>query len=198
MEYFSRCESMCGRFVIIPEDLKARFDIWGNVVEISPNYNAAPSQHLPVVVLDGEHNELELMEWGFIPHWSKKQHTGYSMINARIETLLEKPTYKHPFKTHRCIIPASGFYEWQKTESGKQPYYITRSNQPILGFAGLYDIWEDKEHGGKIIKSYTIITTKACGIMTQIHDRMPVVLQQQFEQNWLSKIQTKETCTSFY
>lgn len=175
---------MCGRFVIIPDDLKARFDIFGNIVGIKPNYNAAPSQHLPVVTFDGEHNQLELMEWGLIPHWSKVKHTGYSMINARIETLLEKPTYKHPFKSHRCIIPASGFYEWQMTDHGKQPYYITLKNHPLLGFAGIFDIWEDKSTGSTI-KSYSIITTTSSGIMEQIHERTPVILKQSDEKDWL-------------
>jgi putative SOS response-associated peptidase YedK len=175
---------MCGRFVIIPDNLKARFDIWGNIVEIQPNYNAAPSQHLPVVTFDGEHNQLELMEWGLIPHWSKAKQTGYSMINARMETLLEKPTYKHPFKSHRCIIPASGFYEWKKTENGKQPYYITLSDQPLIGFAGIFDIWEDKTTGSTL-KSYSIITTASRGVMKEIHDRSPVILKKSHENEWL-------------
>jgi putative SOS response-associated peptidase YedK len=175
---------MCGRFVVILDDLKARFDIFGNVVNIKPNYNAAPSQHLPVVTFDGEHNQLELMEWGLIPHWSKQKQTGYSMINARMETLLEKPTYKRPFKTHRCIIPASGFYEWKKTENGKQPYYITISDQPLIGFAGIFDIWEDKTTGSTL-KSYSIITTASKGVMEQIHERTPVILRQDQEKNWL-------------
>ncbi len=182
---------MCGRFVVIPDNLKARFDIWGNIVEIKPNYNAAPSQHLPVILFDGEHNQLELMEWGLIPHWSKAKQTGYSMINARMETLLEKPTYKHPFKTHRCIIPASGFYEWQKTENGKQPYYITIKDQPLLGFAGIFDIWEDKATGSTI-KSYSIITTASRGAMKDIHDRSPVILKQSDEKGWLQGVNEVE------
>jgi putative SOS response-associated peptidase YedK len=175
---------MCGRFVVIPDDLKARFDIWGNIVEIKPNYNASPSQHLPDIIFDGEHNQLELMEWGLIPHWSKAKQTGYSMINARMETLLEKPTYKHPFKSRRCIIPASGFYEWKKTENGKQPYYITLPDQPLLGFAGIFDIWEDKTTGSTL-KSYSIITTASRGVMEQIHERTPVILKKSNESEWL-------------
>jgi putative SOS response-associated peptidase YedK len=175
---------MCGRFVIIPDNLKARFDIFGNIVEIKPNYNAAPSQHLPVITFDGEHNQLELMEWGLIPHWSKAKQTGYSMINARMETLLEKPTYKHPFKSHRCIMPASGFYEWQKTENRKQPYYITLSDQPLIGFAGIFDIWEDKTTGSTL-KSYSIITTASRGVMETIHERTPVILHRDQEKDWL-------------
>jgi putative SOS response-associated peptidase YedK len=175
---------MCGRFVIIPDNLKARFDIFGNIVAIKPNYNAAPSQHLPVVTFDGEHNQLELMEWGLIPHWSKTKQTGYSMINARMETLLEKPTYKHPFKSHRCIIPASGFYEWKKTENGKQPYFITLSDQPLIGFAGIFDIWQDKATGSTL-KSYSIITTASRGVMETIHERTPVILNQKDEKDWL-------------
>jgi putative SOS response-associated peptidase YedK len=175
---------MCGRFVIIPDNLKARFDIWGNVLELSPNYNAAPSQLLPAVIFDGSQNQIELMEWGLIPSWSKQRQTGYSMFNARIETLLEKPTYSRPFKTQRCIIPANGFYEWKKTENGKQPYYITQTGEVTMGFAGIYDIWEDVANGNRI-KSYTIITTESKGIMKEIHDRSPVILRRSHETEWL-------------
>jgi putative SOS response-associated peptidase YedK len=175
---------MCGRFVVIPDNLKARFDIWGNVVEINPNYNASPSQALPVILFDGQHNHLELMEWGLIPHWSKQKQTGYSMINARMENLLEKPTYKHLFKSHRCVVPASGFYEWKKTDNGKQPYYITLPDQPVFGFAGIFDIWIEPATGSTI-HSYSIITTASSGVMEQIHERTPVILNQKDEKDWL-------------
>jgi putative SOS response-associated peptidase YedK len=101
-----------------------------------------------------------------------------------METLLEKPTYKHPFKSHRCIIPASGFYEWQKTEHGKQPYFITLRDQPLLGFAGIFDLWEDKSTGSTI-KTYSIITTASRGVMETIHERTPVILKQSDEKDWL-------------
>jgi putative SOS response-associated peptidase YedK len=106
------------------------------------------------------------------------------MINARMETLLEKPTYKHPFRSHRCIIPASGFYEWKKTENGKQPYYITLPDQPLIGFAGIFDIWIEPTTGSTI-KSYSIITAASRGVMTQIHDRTPVILKKTNEGEWL-------------
>jgi putative SOS response-associated peptidase YedK len=181
---------MCGRFVIIPDNLQARFDLIGNLVGFKPNYNAAPSQLLPVITNDQQHNHLELMDWGLIPHWAKERKTGYSMINARVETLLEKPTFKHAFRAHRCIIPANGFFEWQTTESGKQPYYIFSNDQPILALAGIYDLWVDPE-SGQTTKTYSILTTAARGIMEKIHDRMPVILSKSDEQNWL--LETDET-----
>lgn len=178
---------MCGRFVVIPDTLKARFDIWGNIVKIQPNYNASPGQHLPIILKQDNHNIFELMEWGLVPHWVRERKTGFSMINARMETLLEKLTFKYPFRTQRCIIPANGFYEWKQTDTGKIPHFIHLPNHEMMGFAGLYDTWEDKTTGNST-KTYTIITTASSGIMESIHNRTPVILKQELENDWLTNI----------
>lgn len=175
---------MCGRFVLIPEDLKNRFGIDEEIMSISPNYNVSPGQIMPIVMLEQDIKVVQPMEWGLVPHWAKERRPGYSMINARIETIREKPTYKHPFRHHRCIVPATGFYEWYATGTGKQPYYIHPERETMFGFAGLFDTWEDTKNA-RTINTYTIITAPARGAISRIHDRMPVILKPQYEDTWL-------------
>lgn len=165
-------------------ELDERFDADLTKVkeELRATYNAAPSQELPVVVRHSP-NSIELMKWGLIPFWAKEP-LPYSTINARSETVAEKPTYRKPFKSQRCIIPADGFYEWKKTSDGKQPFYFKLVSGEIFGFAGLYDIWDDKK--GNVIKSFTIITTTPNELMEPIHDRMPVILEKDDEDFWLN------------
>lgn len=125
------------------------------------------------------------MRWGLIPFWAKDPKIGYKMINARAETVNEKPSFKHSLKNKRCIVPASGFYEWLKSEKQKIPFYIKPKDQEYFSFAGLYDVWKDAE--GKEIKSYTIITTTPNIKMAKIHDRMPVILKVADEDKWLDQ-----------
>jgi putative SOS response-associated peptidase YedK len=125
------------------------------------------------------------MRWGLIPHWAKDQKIGYKMINARIETLKEKPSYRGSLKSKRCLVPASGYYEWHETKEGKVPYYIHEKDEPLFGFAGLYDEWKDEK--GNDIYSFTIITTDANRFMSKIHHRMPVILSETTEDKWLDK-----------
>jgi putative SOS response-associated peptidase YedK len=175
---------MCGRYgLIYPDQIPSRFDIEGDMVDYDPHYNIAPGRSNPVVLALSP-NHVELMQWGFIPHWADDPKIGYSMINARAETVAEKPAFKKAFQFQRCIIPASGFYEWQKDGKEKRPFYIHLKDQEIFGFAGLYSIWKDPD--GKEIKSYTIITTTPNKLMEPIHNRMPVILHKEDEDLWVS------------
>ncbi len=172
---------MCGRYTVTnPDELYERFDI-KNRVELTPRYNAAPSQELPVI--DQPHH-VELMEWGLIPHWAKEGKVGYSMINARVEGIEKKPSYKKPLLYQRCIVPADGFFEWKQTRAGKVPYYFRLKDGEMFGFAGLYDVWTDKN--GRELKTFTIITGVPNEIVSEVHNRMPVILKEEDERTWLN------------
>lgn len=142
-------------------------------------YNAAPSQSLPVATAEG----LELMTWGLVPAWSKEFKPSFTTINARAESVQDRPLYKLPFLRRRALIPASGFYEWQKRGAAKQPYYFYLPNRDLFSFAGLYDVWYDEHRNPK--KSFTIITTQGNDTLSGIHERMPVILDQTEELHWL-------------
>src|SRR3989344_516811 len=132
---------MCGRFVFTPGGKSAfttRFDI-ENDIEVEDRYNIAPGSMVPVVTRHSP-NQVVLMRWGLIPHWAKDPKIGYKMINARLETVKEKPSYRSSLKSKRCLVPASGFYEWQKEKGGKVPHYIHMKEEPLFAFAGLYDV----------------------------------------------------------
>ncbi len=174
---------MCGRFTLDPTTkFYERFEISNRLDELTSRYNIAPGQLVPVITKNSP-NRVEMMKWGLIPHWAKEAKIGYKMINARAETLAEKPTFRNLIKNQRCLIPASGFYEWKKTEKGKIPYYIHEKKEPLFAFAGLYDFWKSPE--GAEIKSFTIITTSPNEVMKNIHDRMPVILKRADEEKWL-------------
>ena len=128
-------------------------------------------------------NRIVMMRWGLIPHWAKDESIGTKMINARAETITEKVSFKGLLPSKRCIVPASGYYEWQKTDNGKQPYYIHADAGEYLPFAGLYTTWKNPE--GIEIYSFTIITTAPTVNLKAIHDRMPVILEPKAEEVWL-------------
>lgn len=176
---------MCGRYGLVsPKKLKERFEVDNDFDELSPRYNIAPSQNSPVITKHSP-NQLQIMRWGLIPIWAKDAKIGYSMINARAESVAEKPSYKNLLKSHRCLIPASNFYEWKKTPEGKDPYCIKLKGEDIFAFAGLYSEWTDKETGKQIL-TYTIITCEPNSLMKDIHDRMPVILDKDGEEAWLN------------
>ena len=153
-------------------------------VEYPKRYNIAPSQMVPIVTAkDGKHREISLMKWGLIPPWAKDPSIGHHMINARAETITEKPSFKVSYQKQRCIVPATGFYEWKDEGSTKQPYYIHPSSADLLAIGGLWESWEDPDH---LIESFTIITTQANDFMRQIHDRMPVIIQADYYEQWLN------------
>lgn len=147
---------------------------------LRPRYNVAPSQDVPIVKAG---RELAVVRWGLIPFWAKDEKIGYRTINARAETVAEKPAFRAAFKTRRCLVPASGFYEWQKRDSGaKQPYYIHGKDGKPLTFAGLWERWNGPEGP---VESCTVIVTAANEFMKRLHDRMPVILDPADFDTWL-------------
>jgi putative SOS response-associated peptidase YedK len=178
---------MCGRYTITatPDQLALHFDASlpsGNASYVQ-RYNAAPTQHLPVLLNTGE-RQIDLLRWGLIPSWSKGIDNKYSMINARAETLTEKPSFKRALERRRCLVLTDGFYEWQKLpDGGKVPTRITLTTEDLFAFAGLWETWHDPNGG--VIRSFTVITTQANEIMQPIHDRMPVILSREAQQHWL-------------
>ena len=137
---------------------------------------------VPIITMNSP-KKVEMMKWGLIPHWAKDPKIGYKMINARAETVAEKPSFRNAFKKHRCLVPASGFYEWKRTDGKKQPYFIHEKKEPIFAMAGLFEIWNNPV--GEEIRTFTIITTEANSLMAKIHDRMPVILDEKNEDTWL-------------
>ncbi len=172
---------MCGRYTFEAEGFYDRFAIT-NRLDLKDSYNIAPGSMMPIITKNGV-VKAELMRWGLIPFWAKDPKIGYKMINARAESVYEKPAYRRSFQQKRCLVPASGFYEWQQTAKGKTPYYIHLKNNGLFSFAGLYDVWHDAE--GKELKTFTIITTTPNKLVEPIHDRMPVMLKERDEQTWI-------------
>lgn len=176
---------MCGRYTQTADlaTLRRRFGFSSAPAEFKPRYNLAPSQDAPVVIEDGG-RRLELFRWGLIPSWAKEAAIGHKMINARAETLMEKPSFKKPFQSRRCLVLADGFYEWRRTDAKtKVPMRIAlRSRQPFA-MAGLWETWKDPE--GRDIRSFAIITTAANEALKAIHERIPVILRPESEGGWL-------------
>ena len=177
---------MCGRFTLFEADkiLSKEFGVSG-FPTLSPRNNIAPSQSVAAVRVApaGTNRELALLRWGLIPSWSKDPSIGNRLINARAETAHEKPSFRNAFKRHRCLIPANGFYEWQRLERGKQPFYIRMHDGRPFAFAGLWDRWESPDES--VIETCTILTTAANDVLAPIHDRMPVILPPPDYDLWL-------------
>lgn len=178
---------MCGRWLapFSKESLEKRYNISAPLFH--PSYNIAPGSLNTVIVKDTKRHAKQ-MKWGLIPFWAKDPRIGYKMINARVESLTDKPSYRIPLQSRRCLIPSGGFYEWKKNSGSKIPYYIHLKNNEIFSFAGLYDIWKTSD--GSITESFTIITTMPNSILEPIHDRMPVILSVENEEEWISKTNT--------
>lgn len=178
---------MCGRFALYTtiEALADQFDLPELPAQLVPRYNIAPTQPVGIVRNHAQSHAREwaLALWGLIPSWSKDPSMGARMINARAETVEEKPSFRAAFKRRRCIVPASGFYEWMKKEGGKQPYYITAADGDLLGFAGLWENWSGPN--GEELESCTILTTAANDDVSRLHDRMPVILAPEDYDEWL-------------
>lgn len=180
---------MCGRssLTIKEKELEKRFNASFYSEDLErynplPNFNVAPSHMHPVMTnLDQDH--LQFYRWGLIPFWAKDIKVGYKMINARKETLLEKKTFKNAVNKKRCIVPFDGFYEWKKTESGKQPFRITTTNTEVFCVAGLWERWSSPD--GTDIHSFTLITQEPNELMQDIHNRMPAILLPEQERDWL-------------
>ena len=176
---------MCGRYVLeAPEDLSERFQLRQLAIQLPHTWNAAPTNTLPVIVEQDGEREAQLMQWGLIPRWAKPgDKKGIAPINARAETLSEKPMFRNLIKRNRCLVPANGFYEWKNLGDHKQPYYITVPDDPLFGFAGLYDTYANEQ--GEETGTYTIITTEPNELMSALHTRMPVILHKEDEEEWL-------------
>jgi putative SOS response-associated peptidase YedK len=174
---------MCGRFSLhtLPETIAQHFQV-PEVPFIERHYNIAPTQDIPVVRAAGEGREMVPLRWGLVPFWSREPKTGYSMINARAETVAAKPAYRAAFRRRRCLIPADGFYEWRAGEDRKQPYHIRMKHGDVFAFAGLWEHWEGN---GRTVESCTIIVTAANELIRPIHDRMPVILDPANYGQWL-------------
>jgi putative SOS response-associated peptidase YedK len=156
-----------------------------------PSFNIAPTQMSPVITSE-EPDRIHLFRWGLIPFWAKDKSIGAKMINARAETLLEKPSFRTLVSRYRCLVPLDGFYEWKKEGSVKVPYRIITTDNDIFAAAGLWDRWLDAEHQTMVF-SFTIITTPPNTLMKSIHDRMPAILLRQDESHWLDEdIQAKD------
>ncbi|MGB3633049.1 MAG: SOS response-associated peptidase [Rubrobacteraceae bacterium] len=177
---------MCGRYTLKAEGQTVA-DFFGLLEEpdLEPRYNIAPTQQIPVVLEDAlsQGRAIEMMHWGLIPSWAKDPSIGSRMINARAETVSEKPSYRSAFKRRRCLIVADGFYEWKKTDDGKQPYYLRLGSGDPFGFAGLWESWS--MDGGEEVRSATIITTEPNEVVAEIHNRMPVILPPDLYDVWL-------------
>lgn len=178
---------MCGRFVIFStlEQLQQHFPIEKTMSEVTSNYNVAPTQEIYVIIRHEGLNVLEKLHWGLVPHWTKDVSTGYKMINARMETVSSKPSFRDAFRKRRCLIPADGFYEWKGPKGDKHPFYITLPDEKPLAFAGLWEIWRDKDNQDQTYRSCTIITRDAGRYLKDIHDRMPAILPPDLYQAWL-------------
>ncbi|HZG73003.1 MAG TPA: SOS response-associated peptidase, partial [Chondromyces sp.] len=150
--------------------------------EITPRFNIAPGQKILTLLSDGKKQRAGTMKWGLVPFWAKDEKIGYKMINARAERIDEKPSFRHAFKRRRCLIVADGFYEWQKTENGKQPYRFIMKDKKPFAFAGLWETWRKEENP---LYTCTIITTKPNAVAEDIHNRMPVILHQDDYDVWL-------------
>jgi len=183
---------MCGRFTLkTSAEQLARVFALLRVPEWTPRYNIAPSQNIVVIRQTSAGREPALMQWGLIPSWANDARFGAKMMNARSETAHEKPTFREAFKSRRCLIPADGFFEWQKVTSKiKQPFFIgVNSNDPVA-FAGLWETWESQPEPGstesQVIESCTILTTDANSAIADVHNRMPVILNEADYDRWLN------------
>mgnify|MGYP005640645477 FL=1 len=172
---------MCGRYTLTKsfKTIKSHFKLVRISLKYFPSFNIVPSQISAVITKSSNGLQLEGMKWGLIPSWSKEINMGNKLINARSETLHEKPSFRESFKNKRCLIPADGFIEWK----GKHPYYIRLKTQGLLAFAGLWSTWDS---GDGPLNTYTIITTEANKTLSPLHSRMPVILHPENYEKWLN------------
>ena len=177
---------MCGRFAFY-SPAEAAAELFGAKLnfELEPRYNIAPTQPIPVVRRarpDGR--EVVMLRWGLVPYWAKDASIGNRMINARAESLADKPAYRKAYESRRCLVLADGFYEWRKEAGGKTPWFISSSTGEPFAFAGLWEAWTDR-NSGESLETATIVTTAANIFLRELHDRMPVVVQPERAGDWL-------------
>jgi putative SOS response-associated peptidase YedK len=181
---------MCGRYgfsVKNAKDVSERFDTVNELADLQPRWNIAPGQQNPVIIRHSP-NQITRMVWGLIPSWAKDKKFQFNTINARVEGIESKATYRKPLRTQRCLVPATGFYEPDKIHSATSPFpwhYFQLKGGAMFAFAGLYDLWNDPMTEN-VVASYTIITTQPNALVGTVHDRMPVILQKEDEDTWLN------------
>ncbi len=177
---------MCGRYTLIRlSELPGLFPwIGGELPEAPPRYNIAPSQPILAITNDGP-DRYDFLSWGLVPFWAKDPSVGNRMINARSETIARKPAFKHAFRRRRCLVPADGFYEWKKSPDGKTktPMHVRMKSGSPFAFAALWETWRAPD--GSELRSCTLLTTSPNGLMSTLHDRMPVIIPQSAMQQWL-------------
>jgi len=176
---------VCGRFQLSVKGrhISERFNIEVFDEFYKPNYNCAPSQKLPVITNE-EPGRLSYFKWGLIPFWAKDPEIGFKMINARSESITEKPAFKNAYKKRRCLIPANGFYEWRK-DANKTPFRIFLKSEELFAMAGIWEVWKDAEE--RPVHTFSILTTSPNKLMESIHNRMPVILPRELEEAWLKE-----------
>lgn len=178
---------MCGRYALYGpiSRIREQFDAKVDELEFEARYNAAPTQWLPVIRQrpDGE-RVVHLLRWGLVPSWAKDESIGNRLINARAETVADKPSFRAAYRKRRCIVPVNGFYEWKALSRGKRPYYIHAVDDVLLGLAGLWEHWSRPDDGARI-DTFAILTTDANAVMQPLHDRMPVILAPDAYAAWL-------------
>ena len=184
---------MCGRYSFAPdlEIANEHYNIVANPADVAANYNAAPTQLLPVITSEAP-RKLSLFRWGLVPSWAKDVSVGNKLINARAESVDTKPSFRNAFKSRRCLVPADAFYEWKHAAGVKMkiPYRISIKEQPLFSMAGIWEQWENP--AGGLLQSFAIITTSANKLVAELHDRMPVILPPEAEQLWLSDVEIKQ------
>ncbi len=176
---------MCGRFELHSalEIIARLFGLPGGAFLMPSGFNIAPGRDIAIIVNEGGMNKLTTCYWGFVPSWAKDLNAGFKMINARAETIAEKPSFRQAFSRHRCLVAADGFYEWKNEGGKKSPFYIHRRDGQPFGMAGLCNLWTSPE--GERVCTSTIITTVANEVLAPIHDRMPVIIARDAVDLWL-------------
>lgn len=188
---------MCARYTLARELAEVvRMIVCVNLLKAySPRYNIAPNQYAPVLVREEGATELRMLRWGLVPAWAKDEKVGSKLINARMETVMEQPSFRHAWRSRRCLIPADGFYEWLSTPSGKIPHRFTMKDRQPFCFAGLWERWQPTTASQQELfaaapesvplDTFTIMTTRANALVATLHDRMPVILAPQDFELWL-------------
>ena len=181
---------MCGRYRLSADLDSLLVSFAGLLINralLVPRYNLAPTQQAPVVVRNGTNEELRFMRWGLVPSWSKDTKDAARCINARSESVAEKPSFRSAFKHRRCLVPANAFYEWEVTPHGKQPWHIGRKDGALFCFAGLWENWTPKDAPeAEPWQTFSILTTNPNALVSRIHDRMPVILPREAFATWLN------------